>query len=242
MEVRKRPRTGLEGDSKAIRALREARWLLGGTRCPICRKARDKRALDHSHSTGVVRTALCNPCNGALGCVEKGDDAGAERMRKRWGGLPPNWLANAKAYLGAWQRRCEVLGEVLDKHGAADAEPEALIPEALHREGLAAVVMLSTEHPARGQAPEQWQRLWEAEWKKMTILAGANGVTWRIGTIALSMLMLALQWGAEMRMVDPREADELDAIYHPPELRERVRGLPLVAVNFGSKPTAIPSR
>lgn len=37
--------------------------------CPLCRK-RPARAVDHDHTTGVLRGVLCDPCNLVLGLVE----------------------------------------------------------------------------------------------------------------------------------------------------------------------------
>ena len=40
-------------------------------RCAICRELLVKPQLDHCHTTGFVRGALCNSCNVKLGWFEK---------------------------------------------------------------------------------------------------------------------------------------------------------------------------
>lgn len=60
-----------------------------GGRCAICRKPPKARALavDHDHTTGVVRDLLCHQCNTAIGLMNESP----ERLRalsaylQRWG-------------------------------------------------------------------------------------------------------------------------------------------------------------
>lgn len=39
-------------------------------KCSICLKHKDRLAVDHCHSTGVVRGLLCRVCNTAIGMLK----------------------------------------------------------------------------------------------------------------------------------------------------------------------------
>jgi hypothetical protein len=39
-------------------------------RCAICKKDNKKLCIDHDHSTGIVRGALCTTCNSLLGMAK----------------------------------------------------------------------------------------------------------------------------------------------------------------------------
>ena len=61
-----------------------------GDVCAICKKTDNSRelAVDHSHTTGVVRGLLCKQCNTMLGHIES----------------VPGILDSAKEYLGKWDK------------------------------------------------------------------------------------------------------------------------------------------
>lgn len=42
-----------------------------GSRCAICQKIPARLCVDHSHSTGLVRSLLCSECNAALGLLQE---------------------------------------------------------------------------------------------------------------------------------------------------------------------------
>lgn len=73
----------------ALMAPAQARWAMlqllsrvQDDRCPICQR-RARLVLDHNHATGIVRGALCPPCNG----------------REGGGGFgPPRLVAETEAY------------------------------------------------------------------------------------------------------------------------------------------------
>lgn len=59
-----------------VSAVKKERMALQGFRCPLCSK--DLRTvksinvvLDHDHTTGLVRDALCRGCNGAEGKIKR---------------------------------------------------------------------------------------------------------------------------------------------------------------------------
>lgn len=61
--------------------------------CPLCRRPPDpedgrRYALDHCHTTGLMRGVLCSACNGGLGCFRDDVDR----------------LLRAAAYLEEWAR------------------------------------------------------------------------------------------------------------------------------------------
>ena len=47
----------------------EAMLLAQNNKCKICSKDDQKLHIDHSHSTGKIRSLLCGPCNRAIGLL-----------------------------------------------------------------------------------------------------------------------------------------------------------------------------
>lgn len=41
-------------------------------KCGLCSKPIDDPCLDHRHSTGAIRDAICRKCNSGLGVIENG--------------------------------------------------------------------------------------------------------------------------------------------------------------------------
>ncbi|WP_074984366.1 endonuclease domain-containing protein [Paraburkholderia tropica] len=219
---------GLRGDTEAKRALREARAKLSGLRCPVC--GGPPAVQDHCHGTGMTRGVLCRPCNGAEGHLAKGDTQDAIWHRAKYGGLPAGWLARMEDYLRFWKRPCEVLGGIMDRYGALDATPAQQVPDDMPREVLEALVQLSEE--LSGDPAKVRPAAWEDEWARIYASLGQR-LCWKQGAIAVSMLILAIEWGAKLRLLDKAEADEAAASWDRPETQEYVRsGLPLIAVRF----------
>lgn len=54
--------------------------------CLVCGVKEGKMCIDHSHKTGAVRGCLCQPCNVALGAIERYGDC-------------HEWLSKMKAYI-----------------------------------------------------------------------------------------------------------------------------------------------
>ncbi|MEK6291535.1 MAG: endonuclease domain-containing protein [Paraburkholderia tropica] len=224
-----RKMTGLRGDTEARRALRETRAKLSQMRCPVC--GGPPAALDHCHETGQTRSVLCKPCNGAEGHVAKGDTKAAISYRIKYGRMTVDWLDKMEEYRRFWKRPCEVLGGIMDRYGALDATPAQAIPDGMAREVLDAVVKLSEELP--GTPIKGFSRAWSAAWEEIYVKLGRK-FCWKQGAIAVSMLMLAIERGAKLRLVDKTEADEAAVSWDRPETQEYVRsGLPLIAVRFG---------
>jgi len=68
----------------------EAKLIIQNYRCPLCGDPVDSSSpLDHSHSTGLARGVLCQPCNLILGKIEAGS---------------PRFLANAQEYIHSWSQ------------------------------------------------------------------------------------------------------------------------------------------
>jgi hypothetical protein len=219
---------GLRNDTQAIRALREARAKLSRMRCVVC--GGKPAAQDHCHGTGLTRGILCNPCNGAEGHIAKGNNEAAVAHRIQYGRMTVDWLAKMEEYRRFWKRPCEVLGAIMDRYGAFDATPAQKIPDDMAREVLEALVKLSKELVGnRGNArPKAWSEEWGSIYTRL-----GQKYCWKQGAIAVSMLMLAIEWGATLRLVEKAEADEAAATWDRPETRENVRsGLPLIAVRF----------
>ena len=62
----------------------------GGT-CAICEDAPEADrplAVDHCHTTGVVRALLCNRCNLVIGTYERAQQAAAKYLAKYGRGNP----------------------------------------------------------------------------------------------------------------------------------------------------------
>lgn len=52
--------------------------------CPICLEFVPLLVRDHNHQTGYIRGAICNPCNGKLGLLERHPES--YYLRKKPGG------------------------------------------------------------------------------------------------------------------------------------------------------------
>ena len=75
--------------------VREAILWIQGWCCDICGTGLNDPQLDHDHSNGLIRGALCTHCNTRLAAVEDQE-----------------WLANAHAYLDYWRTAHELSGGV----------------------------------------------------------------------------------------------------------------------------------
>lgn len=214
---------GIAAASKEYKDLRRALYQLQDGTCPLCNRTLGELVFDHDHHTGHARNALCRPCNGLLGRVEKHEGDSRAPHGGEWALASVSapytlrahitdmfeWQRRAWRYLRRWHNVVDRVGPVYRECIGAGKKPKPAshvshsvfeaVGDCLVQASAAMRVGKSAEEIGAVQAKRP--RNWPERWLTALHAGGGRGTgwTWKRFTQLTAIMTITTDWLAEIR-------------------------------------------